>query len=94
LTEDISNIDVIRKILKIMGKDESPIEFVKDRPGHDRKYAVDWSKIKNELEWEPQYTFDEWLEKTVQWYKENETWWRPLKEKIDTNLDDFWGDKE
>lgn len=94
LTEDISNIEVIRKILKVMGKDESLIEHVKDRPGHDRRYAVDFSKIKNELGWEPERTFDEWLTKTVQWYKDNESWWKPLKEKVDTNLDDFWGDKE
>jgi len=94
LTQDISNIDVIKKILKIMGKDESSIEYVKDRPGHDRRYAIDFSKIQNELGWQPEYTFEEWLEKTVDWYKDNESWWKPLKEKIDTNLDDFWGDKE
>lgn len=94
LAQDISNIDVVRKILKIMGKNEDSIEFVKDRPGHDRRYAIDWSKIKNELGWQPLNGFDEWLEKTVSWYKENESWWRPLKEKVDTNLDDFWGDKD
>jgi dTDP-glucose 4,6-dehydratase len=55
------------------------IEFVKDRPGHDRRYAIDWSKIKNEIGWEPQRSFDEWLEKTVSWYKNNESWWRDVK---------------
>jgi len=78
-TQDISNLSVIKKILMIMGKDESLIEYVKDRPGHDRRYAVDWSKIQNELGWKPLNDFDEWLEKTITWYKENETWWRDIK---------------
>lgn len=81
VTEDISNLDVVKKILKILGKNQSMIEFVKDRPGHDRKYAIDWSKIKNELGWEPRHSFDEWLEKTVEWYKKNENWWKRLKSK-------------
>ena len=79
LTEDIPNIEVARKIIRLLGKSEGDIEFVKDRPGHDRRYAVDWSKIKNELGWEPQYDFDTWLEKTVEWYKENQSWWRHVK---------------
>lgn len=79
LTEDISNLDVVRKILKLLGKNESSIEYVKDRPGHDRRYALDWSKIKSELGWEPQYSFDEWLGKTVQWYQENRQWWENVK---------------
>ncbi len=79
LTEDINNLSVVRKILHIMGKDESTIEFVKDRPGHDRKYAIDWTKINKELGWEPLHDFDTWLAKTVAWYKEHESWWRPLK---------------
>lgn len=79
LTEDINNLEVIRKIIKILGKDESVIEYVKDRPGHDRRYAIDWSKIKNELGWEPQYTFGEYLSKIVEWYKDNENWWKNVK---------------
>ena len=79
MTNDISNLEVIKKILKIMGKDESSIEYVKDRPGHDRRYAVDWSKIQKELGWKPLHNFDEWLEKTVAWYKENENWWKNVK---------------
>ena len=79
LTEDINNLEVIRKILKLLGKDEESIEFVKDRPGHDRRYAVDWSKIKNELGWEPMHGFDEWLSKTVEWYRENSDWWKNVK---------------
>ena len=79
MTKDTSNLEVIKKILKIMGKDESFIEYVKDRPGHDRRYAVDWSKIQNKLGWKPEHDFGEWLEKTVQWYKENEKWWKDVK---------------
>lgn len=79
LTEDIANIDVIKKIIKILGKNEEMIAHVKDRPGHDRRYAIDWSKIKNKLGWEPMHGFDEWLEKTVEWYKQHEDWWKHVK---------------
>ncbi len=78
-TTDVNNLTVVKKILKILGKTEDQIEFVKDRPGHDRKYAIDWSKIKRELGWEPLHKFDEWLEKTVYWYKSNKDWWEHLK---------------
>ncbi|QQG41014.1 MAG: dTDP-glucose 4,6-dehydratase [Candidatus Levyibacteriota bacterium] len=79
LTEDINNLAIIKKILSLLGKDEEFIEFVKDRPGHDRRYAVDWSKIKNELGWEPAHNFDEWLEKTIEWYKTHVSWWKRVK---------------
>lgn len=79
VVDEINNLTVIKKILELMGKDESSIEFVKDRLGHDRKYAVDWSKIKSELGWEPQYGFDEWLKKTVEWYRANQEWWKRVK---------------
>ena len=58
-----------------MGKGESLIEFVKDRPGHDRRYAVDWGKINRELNWRPQKDFEPWLSKTVDWYVNNSDWW-------------------
>jgi len=79
LTQDINNLEVAKKIIKILGKDENMIFFVKDRPGHDRRYAIDWSKIKKELSWEPLHSFDEWLESTVNWYKKNEAWWKRVK---------------
>lgn len=79
LTEDISNLAVIKKILQAMEKDESVIEFVRDRPGHDRRYALDWSKIKNELGWIPEHNFDEWLSKTIEWYKTHQDWWKRVK---------------
>lgn len=81
MTDDIPNLEVAKKILKIFGKDESSIKFVKDRLGHDRRYAVDWSKIEKELGWRPEHDFDSWLEKTVSWYRKNEWWWKPLKEE-------------
>jgi dTDP-glucose 4,6-dehydratase len=79
MTELIPNIEIAKKIVALLGKDESYIEFVKDRPGHDRKYDVDWSRIKNELGWEPLHSFDEYLALTVQWYKDNKTWWEHIK---------------
>lgn len=79
LTDAISNLQVVRELLKLLGKDESSIEFVKDRPGHDRRYDVDWSKIKRELGWEPKYTFQDALAATVEWYKTNKDWWQHIK---------------
>lgn len=79
LKSEISNLELAKKILKLMDKDETYLEFVKDRPGHDRRYAIDWTKIKTELDWKPKYDFDAWLNKTVDWYKENENWWRKVK---------------
>jgi dTDP-glucose 4,6-dehydratase len=79
LTEDIPNIEVIKRILKIMNKDESSIEYIKDRPGHDRRYAVDWSRMNKELGWQPEASFDEYLEKTVKWYIDNQDWWKRVK---------------
>ena len=79
VTEDISNLDVVKKILALMGKDETSIEYVKDRPGHDRRYAIDWTKINKELGWKPQYSFEDWLAKTVAWYQEHQEWWKRIK---------------
>lgn len=79
LTKDINNLEVIKLIFAKMGKDESSIEFVKDRPGHDRRYAMDYQKIQTELGWAPRHDFDEWLSKTITWYKEHEAWWKRVK---------------
>ncbi|NCN58362.1 dTDP-glucose 4,6-dehydratase [Candidatus Roizmanbacteria bacterium CG22_combo_CG10-13_8_21_14_all_38_20] len=76
--DEINNLDLIKLVLKLMGKSEEKIEFVKNRPGHDRRYAFDWSKIKNELDWKPKYEFEEALKLTIDWYKNNENWWKPL----------------
>ncbi|MBI4240040.1 dTDP-glucose 4,6-dehydratase [Candidatus Uhrbacteria bacterium] len=74
-----TNLEVIKKLLAIMGKGDEIIEFVKDRPGHDLKYAVDHSKITAQLDWQPRYQLDDALEKMVAWYTENEVWWKPIK---------------
>jgi len=81
MTEDVNNLTVLKKICQIMGKNENSIEFIKDRPGHDRRYALDWTKAKNKLGYKPQYDFETWLEKTINWYRKNEWWWKPLKER-------------
>jgi dTDP-glucose 4,6-dehydratase len=73
------NIEITRKILALLGKGEEMIEYVKDRPGHDRRYAMDFSKIKNELGWQPRMSFEEGMKKTVEWYKENQNWWKKIK---------------
>ncbi len=73
------NREVLGKILEKLGKTEEMIEFVKDRPGHDRRYAIDFSKIKKELGWRPQCSFEEGLDRTIQWYQNNQSWWKRVK---------------
>lgn len=82
--QELENIEVVRKILRLLRKRESSIEFVKDRPGHDLRYSLDISKIKK-LGWKPKTKFEEGIRKTVEWYKQNEWWWKPIieKEQID-----------
>lgn len=80
LSHDVSNLELARMIISLMGKDESAIRFVTDRPGHDLRYAVDWSFIQSELGWSPSVTLEQGLERTIAWYQQNESWWRPLKE--------------
>lgn len=83
MTKDISNLDLAKELLKIFGRNESAIKFVEDRKGHDRRYAVSWKKINKELGWSPKYPVDKWLKLTVDWYKNNEWWWRPLKQEAE-----------
>jgi len=84
MTSDVSNKDIALKVLEIMGVSEDKIAYVADRPGHDRRYAVDWTKIHNELGWQPEHSFEEWLKETVAWYQNHESWWRPLKERAES----------
>ncbi len=80
-----NNKEVVELILKDMGKDSSDYEHVDDRPGHDLRYAIDASKLVNELGWQPKYTnFEEGLKATIAWYKENEDWWKPQKQETET----------
>ncbi|GAB7389185.1 dTDP-glucose 4,6-dehydratase [Bacillaceae bacterium] len=73
------NIDVVKLILKELGKSEDLIRFVPDRLGHDRRYAIDPTKIMNELGWEPKYRFERGIKETIEWYKENRQWWQRIK---------------
>jgi dTDP-glucose 4,6-dehydratase len=73
------NIWIVKELLRLLGKDESSIEYVKDRPGHDRRYAINYDKIKTELGWEPSVSLEEGLAKTVEWFKTNESWWKHVK---------------
>ncbi|WJE26740.1 dTDP-glucose 4,6-dehydratase [Bacillus cereus] len=76
-----TNVDVVEQIINLLGKTKKDIEFVTDRLGHDRRYAIDAKKMKNEFDWEPKYTFEQGLKETVEWYENNTEWWRRLKEK-------------
>ena len=69
------NIDIVKSILNLLGKPDKLIRFVADRPGHDRRYAMNAGKIRQELNWTPAHTFERGLEETVQWYVDNQTWW-------------------
>jgi len=76
---ELFNIDLTKMIIEQLGKDESLIEYVKDRPGHDRRYAIDCKKINEQLGWTPKMDFKEGLKKTIQWYLDNEDWWGAIK---------------
>jgi len=78
---ELTNEELTTRLLDLCGYSDSMIEPTTDRLGHDRRYSVDWSKIKNELGYEPQMSFEEGLAYTVKWYHDNETWWRPLKDR-------------
>ena len=78
---ELDNITVLREILKAFGRPEDDFDWVRDRPGHDRRYAIDATKLRTELGWEPSRTdFAAGLAETIRWYRDNEAWWRPAKE--------------
>ena len=76
-----TNNEIVHLIVDNLGISEDHIKYVKDRLGHDKRYAIDPTKIETELGWKPEYTFDTGIVKTIDWYKDNETWWKPLKAK-------------
>jgi dTDP-glucose 4,6-dehydratase len=76
--DELSNLEVVRRILALCGRDESLIDYVADRPGHDRRYSLSVERTRA-LGWEPQVRFGEGLERTVSWYRDNERWWRPIR---------------
>jgi dTDP-glucose 4,6-dehydratase len=80
---ELTNITIAKTILRLMDKPETAINFVEDRPGHDLRYSLDSSKIRNELKWKPKHNFNQAIKTTINWYKNNEKWWKPLAtEKI------------
>lgn len=92
--QEISNIELARHILSLLGKDESLIKFVQDRPGHDFRYSLDCSKLKK-LGWQQRYSLEAGLQRTISWYKDHGSWWRPIKSKMDRRyIAGFWGDKK
>lgn len=83
---EMQNIEITKKILDFFGYGEEMIEFVQDRKGHDFRYAIDFTKIKNELGWAPKYNFEDGLKNKIRWYKDNKQWWIPLKQRIINNI--------
>jgi dTDP-glucose 4,6-dehydratase len=78
---ELTNLEITHLILKSMGADESSIEYVADRKGHDLRYSVDWRKINRDLGYEPQVKFEDGLRETIEWYRNNRAWWEPLKQR-------------
>jgi dTDP-glucose 4,6-dehydratase len=84
------NIDLARELLSLFKKGDEHLTFVEDRPGHDFRYALKNDKIKEALGWNQTVTLQEGIEQTVDWYRENEWWWKPLKEKLSRESKGFW----
>jgi dTDP-glucose 4,6-dehydratase len=78
---ELTNNEITSLILDAMGVDDSSIQYVEDRKGHDLRYSVDWTKINRELGYEPKVKFEDGLKETIQWYRDNEAWWKPLKNR-------------
>ena len=79
--QELTNLEITHLILKAMNSSESSIDYVEDRKGHDFRYSVNWSRINQELGYEPKVRFEDGLAETIHWYKENEVWWKPLKRR-------------
>jgi dTDP-glucose 4,6-dehydratase len=79
--QELSNLELTALILEAMNADDSCIEYVEDRKGHDQRYSIDWTKINRELGYEPRVDFEDGLRDTIEWYRSNEEWWKPLKNR-------------
>jgi len=77
-SREMKNIEIVKLILRNLNKSEELIEYVKDRPGHDRRYAIDSTKIQTELGWKPEYKFEDAMSKTIEWYLQNKNWWERI----------------
>jgi dTDP-glucose 4,6-dehydratase len=75
---EMTNIEIVRLILKHLGKGDEMIEYVKDRPGHDRRYAIDNTKIETDLGWTPEFSFESAIGETIDWYLNNKEWWQRI----------------
>lgn len=93
LSHDVSNLELVKTILRLMGKSETDFTFVTDRPGHDRRYAVDWTSIHDKLGWRPTVSLEEGLQRTIDWYVAHPEWWEPLKTKNQSYFESHYGDK-
>ena len=89
-----TNLEVVKTILKALDKPESLIHFVTDRPGHDRRYAIDPTKIETELGWVPKHNFDTGIQETIKWYLENQDWWKHiLSGEYSNYFDKMYGER-
>lgn len=89
-----TNLEVVKTILKALDKPESLIRYVKDRPGHDLRYAIDPTKIETEIGWEPKYNFDTGIKQTIEWYLENQDWWKHIiSGEYSSYFDKMYGDR-
>jgi len=79
---EITNIEIVKKIICLLNKPESLITYVEDRPGHDTRYSLDSAKTRNELGWKPKFSFEKSIESTVKWYLDNEHWWTPFATEV------------
>ena len=90
----MANIDIVKLILKELGKSEDLITYVTDRAGHDRRYAIDPTKIHNDLGWLPETKFADGIVKTIRWYLDNEAWWQPIiSGEYQNYYEKMYGDK-
>jgi len=78
-----NNNEVVKAILHRLGKPEDWFDRVTDRPGHDLRYAIDWSKLRDELGWQPKYNFGDGIGATIEWYRDHEDWWKPTKAEVE-----------
>lgn len=89
-----TNLEVVKTIIKALNKSEDLIQYVTDRPGHDRRYAIDPTKMEKELDWKPIYTFDTGIQETIEWYLMNKDWWQNiLSGEYKTYFDKMYGNR-
>ncbi len=89
---DVPNIEIVKTIIRLLGKSDSLIKYVKDRPGHDRRYAMDSAKIREDLGWKPEHSFEKGMAKTIEWYMNNRGWWENIRSgAYKTYYDNMYG---